>query len=48
MGQVRSQYKYHTLGVWMLDFALQEGKGREGNARAYLLAAGEAPDEETE
>jgi hypothetical protein len=26
---VRSEYKYHTLGVWVFDFAQQDGKGGE-------------------
>ena len=26
---VRSEYKYHTLGVWVFDFAQKDGKGGE-------------------
>jgi hypothetical protein len=26
---VRSEYKYHMLGVWVFDFAQQDGKGGE-------------------
>ena len=26
---VRSEYKYHTLGLWVFDFAPQDGKGGE-------------------
>jgi hypothetical protein len=45
--QIRIQIPY--VRIWVLDFAQQDGKGREGNGRAYpcrMLVAGEAPDEE--
>lgn len=42
---VRSEYKYRTLGVWVINFAQQSEKGGNGG-RANLcriLVAGEAP-----
>jgi hypothetical protein len=41
---VRSEYKYHTLGVWVFDFAQHDGKGGQKVGIPYrMFVAGEAP-----